>query len=220
MCKKFYLEFSDEQGIFAWADEDLYEEFAGPQMGVEDVWKIHLGRRITLDMDDLDGSEFIEGLIEDALLFPLRHPLSKQDSEKWQTVEESPGIWVTKLKAQGKLTGNSDEDDEDSNIYEQKYDDELVKPPTEDVPVHLKNYMFDHDDDLEGDKDAMEEDPGYAWHPATLDGVWSSSSDQEDELDQEEGTSTLNGDQEMNSTNSDSAESDFDEEVSTEDESS
>jgi hypothetical protein len=227
MCETFDLEFSDEKGIFAHADTDLYEEFAGPRMRDGDVWKIHLGRRISLDEDDLDGSEFIEGLIEDALLFPLRRAVSKQKSEIWETEEESPGIWVTKLKAQEKLTvriTDEDEDDEayeDVMIYYQKYDDELVKPPTEDVPVHLKNYMFDHDDDLEGDKDAMEEDPGYAWHPATLDGVWPSSSDEEDQLDQEEGTSTLDGDQDMDSISSDSADSDFDdEEVSTEDESS
>jgi len=227
MCETFDLEFSDQKGIIAHADTDLYEEFAGPQMQVGDVWKIHLGRRIILDEDDLDGSEFIEGLIEDALLFPLRHPLSKQKSEKWETVAESPGIWVTKLKVQEKSAAVKSvvvlpEDDEDATaLLDQTYDDELVKPPTEDVPVQLKNYLFDHDDDLEGDKDAMEEDPGYAWHAAILDGVWGSSSDEEDELEEEEGTSTLNGDQDMNSISSDSVDSDSgDEDVSTGDESS
>lgn len=99
MCEEFHLEFSDEEGIYAWADSDLFDEFADPNVMQEgDFWKIHLGRRIVLEGGDLDGSKFIEGILEDALLFPLFGPCAKGDSGKWETVEEEPGIWVTRLK--------------------------------------------------------------------------------------------------------------------------
>ena len=72
MCETFYLEFTKEDGIFAWADQNLYEEFSGPLMLPGDFWKIHLGRRIELDEDDLDGGQFLEELLEDALYFANR----------------------------------------------------------------------------------------------------------------------------------------------------
>jgi len=72
MCETFHLEFSYEDGIFTWADEDVYEQFSGSAMLKGDFWKIHLGRRIELDEDDLDGSMFIEGLLDDVLLCPSR----------------------------------------------------------------------------------------------------------------------------------------------------
>ncbi|KAG6842653.1 hypothetical protein H0H93_003954, partial [Arthromyces matolae] len=56
MIETFHLEFSDERGIFAWADTALYEEFGGPKMLKGDFWKIQLGRRFDLDEDDHDGS--------------------------------------------------------------------------------------------------------------------------------------------------------------------
>ncbi|KAG6906347.1 hypothetical protein DXG01_014382, partial [Tephrocybe rancida] len=40
MIEKYSLECSHECSIFACADEDLYEEFSGPQMGTRDWWKI------------------------------------------------------------------------------------------------------------------------------------------------------------------------------------
>ncbi|KAJ7865678.1 hypothetical protein B0H13DRAFT_1636972, partial [Mycena leptocephala] len=90
MCETFNLEFDADTGIIAWADGDLYDEFAGPLMQKGDFWKIVLGRRIELDGEDLDGSLFIEALLEDALIFPLISGC------KWKTVEETPGIWVTR----------------------------------------------------------------------------------------------------------------------------
>ncbi|KAJ7900392.1 hypothetical protein B0H14DRAFT_3423752 [Mycena olivaceomarginata] len=83
------LEFDAENGIAAWADEDLYGDYAGPLMQKGDFWKIMLGRRIQLEEDDPDGSLFIEALLEDALIFPTKRG-------PWETVEESPGIWVTR----------------------------------------------------------------------------------------------------------------------------
>ncbi|KAG6829489.1 hypothetical protein H0H92_004371 [Tricholoma furcatifolium] len=87
MIDTFELEFSNEHGIFAWADHDLYAEFAGPQMKKGDLWKIQLGRRFVLDDDDYDGSWFIEGLLEEAIMYPS--PCSRN----WETVEEMPGIF-------------------------------------------------------------------------------------------------------------------------------
>ena len=63
MCETFHLSFSEEDGIIAWADDKIYEQFSGPAMLKGDFWKIHLGRRIDLDEDDLDGLMFIEGLL-------------------------------------------------------------------------------------------------------------------------------------------------------------
>ena len=57
MCETFHLEFSQQHGIYAWADPQLFEEFSGPEMENGDFWKIHLGRRISLDEDDEDGSD-------------------------------------------------------------------------------------------------------------------------------------------------------------------
>lgn len=102
MCTTFHLEFTYEGGIYAWADPQLYEEFTGPPMQVGDFWKIHLGRRITLDEGDLDGSLFVENLLEDAVLFRAR----------WETKEETPGIWVTRLTAHTPADPNYDSSDE------------------------------------------------------------------------------------------------------------
>ncbi|KAJ7786359.1 hypothetical protein B0H16DRAFT_28465 [Mycena metata] len=89
MCETYQLQFHPTNGIIAWADEDLYEDFAGPAMQTGDSWKLMLGRRIELDEDDLDGSQFMVALLEDGVVFPLPHC-------GWETVEEEPGIWVTR----------------------------------------------------------------------------------------------------------------------------
>lgn len=44
MCETFHLEFTYKDGIFAWADTNIYDEFSGPLMKTGDFWKIHLGR--------------------------------------------------------------------------------------------------------------------------------------------------------------------------------
>jgi hypothetical protein len=94
MCETFHMEYDSERGIILWADGDLYDTFAGPAMQKGDYWKIYLGRWISLDADDYDGSDFVEGLVEDALLFAI--PPTKPSRLRWETVEESPGIWATR----------------------------------------------------------------------------------------------------------------------------
>ena len=75
-----------------------------------DFWKIHLGRQIELDEDDFDGSQFLEGLLEDVLLFPMASYVGDRAEGRWETVEESPGIWVTRPK----VDMDAAESDEDS----------------------------------------------------------------------------------------------------------
>ncbi|KAJ6604695.1 hypothetical protein DFH09DRAFT_1123524 [Mycena vulgaris] len=109
MCETFHLEFSSDAGIVAWADGNIYEEFAGPLMQRGDFWKIMLGRRIQLDEDDPDGSAFMEALLEDAVIFPL------VSTCKWETIEESPGIWVTRvIGITPRGAGDSSDDSGDS----------------------------------------------------------------------------------------------------------
>lgn len=125
MCKTFHLSFSEQDGIIAWADSDIYEQFSGPAMLKGDFWKIALGRHIELDEDDLDGSMFIEGLLEDILLYPPEWSTMKEyRNEGWETIEESPGIWITRLIS-ARIMGDSDSESENRNA------EELEKRPPE-----------------------------------------------------------------------------------------
>ncbi|KAL5530972.1 hypothetical protein ACEPAG_3848 [Sanghuangporus baumii] len=102
MCETFCLEFTQEKGIVAWADDELFKSFSGMSMKNGDSWKIYLGRRIHLDEDDIDGAQFIEDLLEEVLLFPsshLRGPLGLERAKRemrWVTEQESRGIWATR----------------------------------------------------------------------------------------------------------------------------
>ncbi|KAG8935318.1 hypothetical protein FRC01_003070 [Tulasnella sp. 417] len=92
MIVTFQMTFTEEEGIVAWADDEIYRHFSGPGMKEGDQWKIMLGRRIKLDVDDLDGSIFIEDLLEDAVT--RRFPADPT----WETVrvEGDPKVWVTR----------------------------------------------------------------------------------------------------------------------------
>jgi hypothetical protein len=119
MCKTFNLEFTSESGIIAWADEAIFEDFAaGSEMEKGDNWKIHLGRRVVLDEDDFDGGQFMEEFLEEVLLFPNKLAL---DGE-WETVLESPGIWVTRPRTEIVEPRDVDSDgftDSDGDLDEQ-----------------------------------------------------------------------------------------------------
>ncbi|KAK7064198.1 40S ribosomal protein S3-1 [Favolaschia claudopus] len=149
MCETFNLEFNEETGIVAWADGDLYTEFAGPRMEKGDFWKILLGRHIQLDDDDADGSLFIEGLLEDTIVFPP-NPLA------WETVEESSAesaVPVAAVESCGYET--SDSDDENNMAI----DDGTIKTEPQDEGL-------DMDEDDEGD-------PGWTWEADISDASWS-----------------------------------------------
>lgn len=192
MCETFHLEFTKEDGIFAWADQNLYEEFSGPLMQPGDFWKIHLGGRIELDEDDLDGAQFLEELLEDALYF-ANHLIP------WETVEETPGIWVTRLAKKGSMAKML----EDSEAIELKSDDsEGSDEELEDEQAKLKDVQpgpirdleeYDKEgDEVEEDfedetSDMLLDDPGWATRANICDSGYPSDS----EMDEEEDDNTL-----------------------------
>jgi len=198
MCETFHLSFSEQDGIVAWADDVIFEQFSGPAMLKGDFWKIHLGRRIELDEDDLDGSMFIEGLLEDVLLYPHHWTsMRKYRKESWETVEESPGIWITRLMS-ARIMGDSDtefESEYESSDAEEfdELPDELLEPgeryeqlldasPTPDTgPVITLDEYDSGDDSEEGSDVEMTDDSGEAWKAGVPDAVWACESD-EDEI--------------------------------------
>ncbi|RDB18226.1 hypothetical protein Hypma_000466 [Hypsizygus marmoreus] len=200
MIETFNLEYTFEKGIFAWADGELYNQFAGPKMRKGDFWKIQLGRRFNVDEDDLDGSIFIEGLLEDALLFPAK--------QAWETVEEYPGIWLTRLIPMQDVDDNdkgSDSDSaSDSSMYDDKFDDDrachdraLANPPPVDGPILLSPGYETSDEEEEalvkvedgelqvigsdGPEDIeMDTDSGWAIEANVPDQPWGSESEMTD----------------------------------------
>ncbi|KAF8055200.1 hypothetical protein FPV67DRAFT_1436584, partial [Lyophyllum atratum] len=171
MIETFNLEYSHASGIFAWADPTLYAEFAGPKMLKGHFWKIQLGRRFYLDDDDLDGASFVEGIIEEGILYP-----GTGKSGKWETVLDAPGIWVTRMAA---WDGMDEDEDEDG-----AYDDRLEVPFVDDGPVlTCPGYETVDDSDsesemvVEGDDSAsndvdMDEDTGAEIQASVPDGVY------------------------------------------------
>ncbi|KAG6829491.1 hypothetical protein H0H92_004373 [Tricholoma furcatifolium] len=151
MIENFHLEFSPDRGIFAWADFELYEEFAGPKMRKGDFWKIQLGRRFVLDEDDHDGSAFIEGILEDAIIFPT------SGGAKWETVQESPGIWVTQIASINDMDDEHSANGEDTEVGEEE-DEEKEKDEEQDEEAEIGEEVDMHDDDDEEDKDNVDED--------------------------------------------------------------
>ncbi|KAJ7492580.1 hypothetical protein FB451DRAFT_539204 [Mycena latifolia] len=194
MCETFHLEFYPDCGIVAWADSDIYEEFAGPLMQKGDFWKIMLGRRIKLDEDDPDGSAFMEALLEDALVFPLISTC------KWETVEESPGIWVTRaigITPRGTATGSEHDSADDSTSSYDSYHarqeawelelemkDKALEPGyvAPSLPINAHRYEAqdaESDVDMAADESVPDEaddssafDPGWTYEAHVPDTCW------------------------------------------------
>jgi hypothetical protein len=159
MIETFNLEFDFDSGIFAYADGPIFEEFSGPQMKTGDVWKIQLGRRFTLDPDDPDGSLFIEGILEEAVLFGSA-------THEWETIEEQAGLWVTQRcewddeeeyeedNGDYDEAGDEQDEDDDSDGYLDQLDDPtansewyermLDNPPADGGPV-LRFHLYQND---------------------------------------------------------------------------
>ncbi|KAJ7865672.1 hypothetical protein B0H13DRAFT_1636960 [Mycena leptocephala] len=230
MCETFNLEFNADTGIIAWADGDLYDEFAGPLMQKGDFWKIVLGRRFELDEEDLDGSLFIEALLEDALIFPLISGC------QWETVEESPGIWVTRPI---EPANDSDESVESPDRWGQEADNKLEPAyvaaalPVEAHDYETSDAESDGDGDInmvgdepsikkeeEKDELSIEEeddgDPGWTWEADIPDACWFPrgamlEGEGEGEIDVavEEAEDQGSDDDEDQDSDDDSADSDF-----------
>ena len=179
MIETFNLRFCHDTGIFADADATLCDEFAGPRMKPGHTWKISLGRRFNLDLTDRDGSVFIEGLLEDALLFPSR------PENGWETVETHDGYWVTRSTAQpiSHLDDNEDEEDEESQSSDDQDDVETqseVYDPNDDGPVLLSPpYEDDMEMSEDGDVEMFEDGE------AMVANVWDAPYDAEDENEAE-----------------------------------
>lgn len=181
MCETFHLEFSLQGGIYAWADPQLFEESAGPAMKKGDFWKIHLGRRVSLDQDDEDGSAFIDGLRCSSLTVGRRLNVRSRNGKPWKThlVYGSPvsrPIEIATLESK-----NFDSDDEDrSEDIENAHENEdmaLENPPTEDTdPIRADNYTFS---DSEEEEDKEDEDE-------TVDDEDDDEDDEDDEEDDED----------------------------------
>ncbi|KIJ48506.1 hypothetical protein M422DRAFT_28447 [Sphaerobolus stellatus SS14] len=157
MIATFHMDFKDETGIIAWADQDLYELWTTDIMKDGDYWKLMLGRRIKLSPDDPDGSEWIGDFLEDAFV--------TRSVSFYETVEESAGIWVTRPTERGmnlarwSLTGDeslmknerSDSEDSDSDTEMAENDEELEET------IGPINY----EDDYESEAESAEEDLMY-----------------------------------------------------------
>ncbi|KAJ7786360.1 hypothetical protein B0H16DRAFT_28529 [Mycena metata] len=220
MCETFQLQFDSDTGIIAWADSDIYDEFSGPLMQQGDFWKIMLGRRIQLDDDDPDGSGFIEALLEDALLMPL------QNCGRWETVEESPGIWVTRSPQDQSSADDSSPPMEakEENTREEAADYALT--PGYVAPVlAVQQHSYDtSDEDSDEDMTLEEEvadnqylsDHGWAWDASVEDTCWEYYPGEEVELlcesdggEEGEGDGEEEIDELQEESDDDSADSDF-----------
>ena len=160
MCEQFQLGFTQAEGIVASANDYLYQEFSSDEMEEGDVWKIYLGRRIELDEEDVDGTDFIEGLLEDGALFV-------PDACRWTTVKEAPKLWVTRPnmkisrheaesddEGEDIIEDEDDDDDEDEKGGEENdNDNEEVEGAAE--PIE-NEYDIEEDDDEEDESDYTE----------------------------------------------------------------
>ncbi|KAF5329571.1 hypothetical protein D9619_009340 [Psilocybe cf. subviscida] len=161
MCETFHLEFTHTGGIYAWADADIFDEFSGPLMKQGHFWKIHLGRRIRLEEDDIDGSVFIESLLEDAVVFPMRVEGCSKTHEQWETKQETRGVWVTRLKAHIEDPEEDDrcdasDSDRDSECGEDVHiaADAALEQPSYGGAITLNEYLPESDDEVDLDQAA------------------------------------------------------------------
>lgn len=96
MCETFYLSFSQEMGIVLGMADDLFDDWAGEELEDAISWKVYLGREIHLEDGDDDGSEYIDAVLEDALLFGGH----TESYVFWETVQTEPRHWVTRPTAE------------------------------------------------------------------------------------------------------------------------
>jgi hypothetical protein len=96
MCQRFWVEFSAEEGIVLWADEEILDQFSLDRMEEGSHWKIFIGREVDLTDDDKDGWDFVTEFLDHVL---LGEDWSEEDNpgfQRWVTVLESEGIWATR----------------------------------------------------------------------------------------------------------------------------
>jgi hypothetical protein len=183
-----------ERGIVATLTPEIKETFGGPEMGPEDIWKLYLGRTVRLDPTDIDGSEFIEGLLEDILFFSAAH--YQQRNKNWQTERSiyQRNVWVTQptfdLDYEDEaMLGDGESSDTESSTWDQveqpvaaeELDDlTLDQPFVEYGPtLHRDEYEVTDVEDLESDDDGDSDvaDLGYGINARYEDANWSDGDD-------------------------------------------
>lgn len=117
-------------------------------------WKIYLGRRIVRNFDDLDGSMFLEELLDE-----ITHSLR---SNRWETIQAG-GIWITRPRA---FLRNEDDDDNEYNygpdgdivFSDDDIGNEVYREDAEFLAAQkmLPNPLRQQDDDYENDAESSE----------------------------------------------------------------
>ncbi|KAI0042940.1 hypothetical protein FA95DRAFT_1682221 [Auriscalpium vulgare] len=199
MCVTFMLEYAKPTGIVAWADDALFDEFSGPGMKTGDRWKIHLGRRICLADDDLDGSAFVEELVEEAMIFP---PTDRAEKGLWETVLEEGRTWVTRpavarpsteggLQNAGEDQSTDEEYDSDDSLttytrgYRERLDRALEVTSDEEREQRASALFVDEYADSEPEDDMdLDSDPDWLFG---ADRVFDSTEDDDESQTQETG---------------------------------
>jgi len=109
--------------------------------------------------------------------------LSKHIEDRWETVEESPGIWVT--RPMGNTNPQHDDDDswctdsEEAVLLAQHTDEALQRQhnDAEDLPVILPDEY--ETSDAEHDSDVEMHESGWAWHARLPDTVFVPDSEED-----------------------------------------
>ncbi|KAL0059835.1 hypothetical protein AAF712_013372 [Marasmius tenuissimus] len=121
MCEMFSLSFSPETGITLdmTENDDLFDSWAGEAILAKEChsWTVSLGREIRLDPDDIDGSDYIEDFLEEALLYSTGR-LEDPGSLFWVTKEVSWGHWDTRAVVSTGIEEGEGEQERPADIAE------------------------------------------------------------------------------------------------------
>ncbi|EJD36441.1 hypothetical protein AURDEDRAFT_188394 [Auricularia subglabra TFB-10046 SS5] len=197
MIELFRLEWNALTGITAWATEPLFDAWAGPALTGRrgQAWKIVLGRRVALDGGDADGARWVRELLDECL-DPVGYAF-----RFWETVEERPGVWVTRRISEADAEGGEDMDvsldededaegeeegdmgDEDDNEGEADDEDE-DEDSEEELPEDLDadgpiKYWDDYENDSGIDDETVEEQ--VDWRAVIQSGLAHDSDDSDSE---------------------------------------
>lgn len=169
----------------AWADEQLFQDYSTDVMAQGDRWKIYLGRRLCLSYDDIDGSIFIEDLIDEII-----HSLSP---DRWITVKRQ-NVWITRPVEFPRDANGDDNDLEfDSDGYwvdpDEWYEDQKNKEAVDKGEMYEEDWIhdqaasrlnplkvadeYDSDDDKAEDEEEMKMVEAYMEEAMESDSEWS-----------------------------------------------
>ncbi|KAF8322301.1 hypothetical protein DL93DRAFT_2223884 [Clavulina sp. PMI_390] len=202
MIQQFQLSYDEQTGIFAWADQDLFDMYSSSLMAEGDTWKIALGRQIVRNYDDLDGSIFMEDLLDEIL--ECSRP------NEWETVKEGDDCWITRpIQHAMDLGANDPENTSDYDSLESDLERESSPEYEEDLcykasqalllnPLQLhdgyESSESDGDDTSESDADQpMPEVEGLAVGGLDSDTDWSAKDPTEEEEARRDARKSVDG---------------------------